>query len=338
MVEFKKVLLLIVSLTLSLNALGQRVTGVVTDVKTGAPLEGASVYFEGTTYGTVTDQNGNFVLRTRAKISSLLVISFLGYEDALLKAKWQSPMSIKLNTQSESLGEVVLNAKPLFSRKQMLRAFREQFLGRTKAGRKCKILNEEDLEFYYDGDAKQLSASSDRPILVENKYLAYTLRFNIVDFSVDYHSISLDPLNRKQTNYAGTSFFKDISKDKALFQRRRQATYERSAMHLMRIIATEDWESPFFKFYDRGLPTNPISFFTILEAEGGRTVTLKKRLTVVDTDRSQTLLIPKFKNFFIDGFGNMSPPNAIIFSGLMGEQRVGDLLPLDYNLQEIEGE
>jgi len=38
--------------------------------------------------------------------------------------------------------------------------------------------------------------------------------------------------------------------------------------------------------------------------------------------------------FFIDTYGNYGPIIGVYFSGVMGNQRVGDTLPLDYGLYD----
>ena len=49
-----------------------------------SPLPGANVYFEGTTIGTITDVNGYFELKLVSDINSILVISYIGYEDIFI--------------------------------------------------------------------------------------------------------------------------------------------------------------------------------------------------------------------------------------------------------------
>ena len=62
-----------------------QITGKVTDASTGGALPGASVYLEGSTSGASTAADGTFTLN--ATPAGNLVVSYLGYEDALLEAK-----------------------------------------------------------------------------------------------------------------------------------------------------------------------------------------------------------------------------------------------------------
>ena len=62
-----------------------QITGKVTDASTGGALPGASVYMEGSTSGASTGADGTFTLS--AEPDGNLVVSYIGYEDALLAAK-----------------------------------------------------------------------------------------------------------------------------------------------------------------------------------------------------------------------------------------------------------
>ena len=76
----KKLLTLLVALLLTGFAYGQgSIKGKVVD-NTGEPLIGASVYLEGTSVGTITDVNGNFLLSNVDNGKATVVISFIGYK------------------------------------------------------------------------------------------------------------------------------------------------------------------------------------------------------------------------------------------------------------------
>lgn len=68
----------------SSSTTGIRVEGKVQDGK-GEPIFGASVLVKGTSSGTITDRNGNFVL-TAPGNQSILEVSFVGYKKAQVRA------------------------------------------------------------------------------------------------------------------------------------------------------------------------------------------------------------------------------------------------------------
>lgn len=55
------------------------IQGLITDAESNAPLEGATIYLEGTSKGTVTDENGAFQLMNLKQRTASLRISFLGF-------------------------------------------------------------------------------------------------------------------------------------------------------------------------------------------------------------------------------------------------------------------
>ncbi len=75
-------------------------------------LSGASVFWEGTTTGTVTDENGDFQLAVDSgTLPHKLVVSFMGYQaDTLLIASGQENIEVVLEA-SRDLGEVVVTGR-----------------------------------------------------------------------------------------------------------------------------------------------------------------------------------------------------------------------------------
>jgi hypothetical protein len=67
------------------------------------------------------------------------------------------------------------------------------------------------------------------------------------------------------------------------------------------------------------------------ENDGSTTVKLKEPI-VIFYDGKQSPFQCKSEEFVIDKYGNHSPIDKVIFSGYMGNQRLGDALPLDYKI------
>lgn len=72
-----------------------KVEGKVVDEQ-GEPVIGAAVLIEGTTTGSVTDVNGNFVLSVPSK-DAVLVVSYIGM--AIGKVKVQPKLTITLKSE-----------------------------------------------------------------------------------------------------------------------------------------------------------------------------------------------------------------------------------------------
>jgi TonB-linked SusC/RagA family outer membrane protein len=81
------------------------IKGIVKDNQ-GQPLPGATVQVKGTTLGTITDANGNFLLSS--KNNETIIISCIGYESQEIKAEAGKIYKITLNEDTKKLNEVVV--------------------------------------------------------------------------------------------------------------------------------------------------------------------------------------------------------------------------------------
>jgi TonB-dependent starch-binding outer membrane protein SusC len=82
------------------------VRGVINDEK-GNPVPGVTVAIKGTTRGTLTDLNGNFVL-DNVDPQSTLVISFIGYTSQEILVGDKAQINITLTQELTALNEVVV--------------------------------------------------------------------------------------------------------------------------------------------------------------------------------------------------------------------------------------
>lgn len=85
----------------------KNVSGVVTD-DTGLPLPGVNVVEKGTSNGTSTDFDGNYVINVDA--NSTLVFSSLGYKTIEVGVNGRSTVSISIAEDASQLDEVVVTA------------------------------------------------------------------------------------------------------------------------------------------------------------------------------------------------------------------------------------
>ena len=83
----------------------RRVTGKVTST-TGEPLIGVSIIIKGTTTGTTTDLDGNFVLNNVTQ-GATLKCSYVGYETQEVKVVFGKSLDIQLKDDAQMLDEVV---------------------------------------------------------------------------------------------------------------------------------------------------------------------------------------------------------------------------------------
>ena len=86
----------------------QVVRGHVKDVK-GDPLIGVNIVVKGTTKGSITDIDGNFLLEN-VPSGSVLVISYIGYKTQEITVAGKNNLNVTLSEDSEALEEVVVTA------------------------------------------------------------------------------------------------------------------------------------------------------------------------------------------------------------------------------------
>ena len=88
------------------NTQKRTVSGMVTD-ENDNPVSGATVIVQGTTTGTTTTA-GKFTIQVTP--ASILEVKFLGYKTAEVKVGTQTNLTIKLETTSETIQDVVVTA------------------------------------------------------------------------------------------------------------------------------------------------------------------------------------------------------------------------------------
>jgi len=316
---------------LPLCCISQTFVGRVIAKVSQEPLETVAVYFDNTTIGSTTNENGEFSITYSDAIQSTLVISYLGYEKVFITDyRTKNDVIIHLKEAVNELDVVFIDADDGMPRAQKLKWFRNEFLGRSENAKSCKILNEKDLKFRYNKRDRTLIAWSNKPVLVKNKKLQYELTFDIIDFE-----IVIGNWTATSVIYTGTSFYKELNKSgrKRVLENRKQA-YDGSVQHFMRALYNKELEEKGYIFGKEGFKVNPYDFFSFYDTDayGNKTVILKEKLDIFYKDLTESVIETSLVEFKVDKYGNYSPIPDVLFGGNMGSQRLGDSLPLDYEL------
>lgn len=82
------------------------ISGKVVDEMSGTPVVGANVLIKGSETGVVTDVNGVFTIRAKAR--AVLVISYVGFENQQVTFKEGVPLSVRLKANKDPLADVVI--------------------------------------------------------------------------------------------------------------------------------------------------------------------------------------------------------------------------------------
>ncbi len=330
------------------SVVGQTITGYIKDQNTNAPLESVSIYYDGTTIGAVSNQNGFFEISSEVTTNAVVVISYLGYETRYLsQAELAQTETIFLNENAESLDEVVIEADD-WSRAKKLKIFKREFLGRGGEAQSCKILNEDDIELVYRKSTNTLFAYADVPIKVQNKYLGYIVNYNIVEFEVKFtNSLSEFPWV-KSVYLAGTTNFRELNEKrvKRKYSKARQEVYHGSVLEFMRALSQKQLAEHFYTTFKKSdnehsdffIPVNAYEYLDVNTLDSGMCqVKIKTdKLVIMYNQDVQSALIPNegFNTFYIDAYGIHTPPDQLFFSGAFGRERIAKMLPLNYNTDQ----
>ncbi len=324
----------------------QHLFGVVLDVNTKEPIAGASVYFDNTTVGTITSFQGEFSFDLENKIGSPLVISFVGYKTITITSlEYDKKYEVLLEEDISALDEVFIEYEDEWTRSYKLKQFKEQFLGFSKFSKACKILNEDDIVLRFNTTKMQLSASTKRPLIIKNEALDYEITYDLKEFVVQYNAkgdIRVTVKNNKDNwyvlhsvYYSGTSFFKtEISKKHKRALKNREKAYEGSVLHFMRSISSGRLKEERYKIFKGSSQVNPAYYIFTKKNDSLNTteVTIPNEINILHKNK-QSIIRSEVKTFAIDVYGNHSPIEQVLFGGFMGNQRVGDALPLGYGLK-----
>ncbi len=362
----RKILLFLCFYALISNTFAQsQIKGIVTDSQTKEPLIGASVFLNNTTIGVATDKDGKFTLKNVQIGTVDLVVSFIGYQNAQqrveLKENQDFELKIILQPLAQELQGVEISAEKDKVWKRNLNKFEKIFLGKTPNVSACKILNSWTLDFLTDDEKDILTATASLPVEVENRALGYKVSFYLKRFfqQADEYSI------------LGNARFEALSpkdeKERKKWENNRKLAYFCSDRYLLKsIIKGKAQERGFVLYKDKEgakAPTRtpyfskelgksiveikpqeisiqqltPHSFKIFLPKRVEVHYTQEKAIfpTYLDNNYQVSWLSLKANEIEVYQNGLLKNPLQVYTSGYMGNLRIADMLPLDY---EPDGE
>ncbi|GLB52689.1 hypothetical protein NBRC110019_17290 [Neptunitalea chrysea] len=308
----------------------QTIKGYVYDKETLEPMQGVTIYFDGTSIGTVSNIEGYFELTTKTKVTATLIVSYIGYYSEHIDDPYKAKIfKVYLSEKSFDLEEVVLQADP-FSREAKLAVFKREFLGEGYEG-VCEIKNVDAVTVTFNMKSSKLLAYASQPLKIINKDLGYEITYNLVKFEATYTQNTLYRSYLKGVFYSGSSFFLDTSKGAGKYARRRKKLYYGSVLHFIRSLASETLTEQKFGMFKNRFQVNPKDYFTVKDSLNIKFIstTQPKWDILYKKDKQSALEVDK-SGFFVDTYGNFTPSNALVFGGYIGRMRFKETLPLDY--------
>jgi len=315
--------LIILSLLFTNALQAQEITGKIVDSASGKPIPNANIYLNGTYQGTSSDDEGNFKIHT-SESHIPLVISYVGYQSQTINDYAGKVLTVLLKRKENILHEVTIGFNAM-SRDEEMRLFLREFIGAVR--RDCTISNPDAITFTYSKKAKQLKATADEPLIIYNKKLGYKITYFLLTF--DYLPMQL--------SFAGNYFFAEDTAglkpaEMSAILKARDDVYVGSRMHFIRSVWAENLIHEGFVVYDKFnnlLPDEKIvvtrgdekfmRFYSYLRIYHGAYISNLEQWTAG-------------KEIFIAANGYYEP--NIFWNGDMAAQRVGDMLPFEFQPQK----
>ncbi|MEO6313390.1 MAG: carboxypeptidase-like regulatory domain-containing protein [Chitinophagaceae bacterium] len=243
-------------------------TGRVIEAGTPKPVPAATVYVSNSSTGTSTGDNGEFVLKKPMNDKFTLVVSCIGYE-TFTKDFQQGTialnMRIELRRKAADLDEVVVTPADKNGWAKWGDLFIEHFMGNSSYARSCRIKNPKVLKFRMNEKDSTLTVVAGEAIVIENKSLGYTVRYNLKEFKYYFSGNTVF--------YSGYALFEDHAfsdgKLRVQYLEAREKVYAVSLMHFIRSLYTGT--------------TQPAGFVIMRKIKNG-TIEMKKGGTVVEQE------------------------------------------------------
>lgn len=320
----KKLFFICLFLVSSFCLYGQSVTGRVYRGTGDTVVANAVVYYSGSMNGgTQTNAKGEFDLVARsAQIP--IVVSCVGYYSSTVYYKEGQPLIVRLKPKEEMLNEVTITVDGM-KREDEVALFKREFLGVSSYALSCVITNIDEVNLHYNKKTRTLTASCYEPIIIENKKLGYTVNYYLNKFEREPKVVSI----------FGTYIFKDnISPADKNYKRileNRADAYYGSRMQFIRGLWNHTLDKTPFKLFTPLYDLLKLDDVVVQDSLEQRYIHLNSRIYVVNTNdlrQDNPLQQERGRYTFIDKDGYYG--DGLLWSGLMGVQRMGDLLPFEY--------
>ncbi|MES2419233.1 MAG: carboxypeptidase-like regulatory domain-containing protein [Bacteroidota bacterium] len=225
-----------------------KITGRIIDEKTNEGIRGVSVYLNNSTYGTETNENGDFAFNCILTGKTSLIISHVSYERKvyLIEDGKVENLSFSLKPQTNNLSEVIIKSKHNKANlTKWINLFSENLIGvYDHSISKCKLKNPEALYFDYDKTENDLKIYAKETIVIENAFLNYKIKIDLDQFEYNF--------NNNEIIFKYFVFYEELPTrmfSGSQIRKNRKMAYEGSTMHFMRAVFKNNLETEGFEIY-----------------------------------------------------------------------------------------
>ncbi|MGB4845533.1 MAG: carboxypeptidase-like regulatory domain-containing protein [Ferruginibacter sp.] len=338
------------------------ISGKIVDAVTKQPLQGASVFAENTTIGTASNNDGVFHLRLPNGGYSI-VVTFTGYQTETKRITTadagNQQIVIEIKQKEKEMQDVVIKASYEVKNgwEKYGDFFLDNFIGKTINGQQCFITNRDAIKFFYYKRKNLLKIMAEEPVEIVNDALGYNIKYTLDSFVHDYST--------EITLYSGYPLFQEMQSssiaDLEKWNAARKIAYNGSILHFMRSmynrkLKEEGFEIQFvIKDKEKEKAITLKNFYGAMNYNLDRvdnTVEInpnQKEVAVIYKDEETSALYrdknpdaaTKFQlsvltflpneSLDIERNGFYFEQNDITITGYWAWEKVGDMLPYDFN-------
>jgi hypothetical protein len=335
----------------------------------GLAVPGATVFLNGTKWVTASDTGGKFILANVKPRDYKLIVKAVGFKtlvkDVVLSDR---PLQLSLQLESDAKYLKAVTVRPDRSWLKNVEIFKQQFLGESDNAMQCKLVNPGVLNFTYDKHSDDLSVTADDLLVIRNPQLGYELKYvldrfvyNSIKGSVVYDGFpSFQELHgtqeeeaqwkaNRRTAYLGSihhfihSVYDQNCKAEGflVYKLRNRVPYgfpgsgneaarlDYKPVSFDSLLRVADDRHKVLEFSDE------LYIVYTKEKEPSRYVDERYSLASVFATRpmpaGQVSIITGLGPAIIDESGGFRPTPALYFEGYMGWEKIGDLVPFEYD-------
>jgi hypothetical protein len=237
--------------------------------------------------------------------------------------------------------------------------FLDHFLGKTPNGKQCVIRNREALHFYYYKRRDRLKVMATAPIEIVNNALGYTIKYELDSFTHEYST--------QVSQYTGYPLFEEMppagEDQRAEWSTAREVAYKGSILHFMRSLYQKQLKEEGFEIQFLVGDSTVQKAITFKDLYGGMNYVKNDSTQTVDFHPNQVNVAVLYKNelpgkAYLEAYPDASPnfelsflnflprevmtierngyyfdQHDITITGYWAWEKVGDMLPYDYELK-----
>lgn len=256
-----------------------KITGVVLNEETNKPIPLVEVFISGSTFGSITNEEGKFELET-SYLPCQLIASHISYApfNKLVDAESRTDLTIRLIPYQHEIKEITVES--MSRRKDNMELFKRGFLGWDDIASTCTILNDSVLSFMWD--SLVFTATAHQPVLIDNPKLGYRIKIILKNFKLIYKPEDYKRIHRGRKikpdvtgaiyhivcNFYYSPYPPGTRREQERIEKTRLRVFYGSKMHFLRALYSGQMKVHGYEI-NPGIKSAPITYSQIMDSRSG---------------------------------------------------------------------